>query len=567
MVNAKINGTDVRFTLDSGAFYSMISPASAAALKLRTYPAPPDFYIGGVGGSIRVDAAKADDLNLSGITLHNVEFMVGGNDEGGDSIGLLGRNLILIADTDFDLAQGVVRLLSPQDCDDTVLAYWVHSGSSYSVMDIEKPPHPPIFASRKTKDAASFLEPIKGTALVNGVKIRVKFDTGATSSFLTLRAAAKVGIKLESPAVTPAGYAGGIGRGLVATYLAPVESFKIGDEEVRNTQLRLGDTDIDGTDMLIGADFFLSHHIYVASSQHKLYFTYNGGPVFNLKTVVAASTQPPVGPAAQTATQDPQDAGDASDYARRGAAFAARRDFDQALRALTRACELAPDNPENFYQRGMVFWESNQPGRALTDFDRALQLKPSYVLALLARSDLRMQTGNKAGAETDLDAANTAASRADAAHYSLAAGYMRLGRFTRALEQFDLWIAFHPMDANLSFALSGRCRAGVLGNIALRDALTDCNKALSLARKSSPFYAEVLDNRGLVWLRLGEYDKSTADFDASLEITPRNAWSLYGRGIGKIRANKTSDGEADIAQAKVISPDIVDALGKYGILP
>jgi hypothetical protein len=35
-------------------------------------------------------------------------------------------------------------------------------------------------------------------------------------------------------------------------------------------------------DMLIGADFFLSHRIYVANSQRKLYFTYNGGPVFNL---------------------------------------------------------------------------------------------------------------------------------------------------------------------------------------------------------------------------------------------------------------------------------------------
>jgi len=34
--------------------------------------------------------------------------------------------------------------------------------------------------------------------------------------------------------------------------------------------------------MLIGADFFLSHRVYVASSQNRLYFTYNGGPVFDL---------------------------------------------------------------------------------------------------------------------------------------------------------------------------------------------------------------------------------------------------------------------------------------------
>jgi hypothetical protein len=34
--------------------------------------------------------------------------------------------------------------------------------------------------------------------------------------------------------------------------------------------------------MPLGTDYFLSHHIYVANSQRKLYFTYNGGPVFNL---------------------------------------------------------------------------------------------------------------------------------------------------------------------------------------------------------------------------------------------------------------------------------------------
>jgi hypothetical protein len=33
-------------------------------------------------------------------------------------------------------------------------------------------------------------------------------------------------------------------------------------------------------DMLIGADFFLSHRIYVARSQGKIYFTYKGGPIF-----------------------------------------------------------------------------------------------------------------------------------------------------------------------------------------------------------------------------------------------------------------------------------------------
>ena len=51
--------------------------------------------------------------------------------------------------------------------------------------------------------------------------------------------------------------------------------------------------------MLIGADFFLSHRVYVANSQRKLYFTYNGGPVFNLTAgpAMADNSRAPAGPA------------------------------------------------------------------------------------------------------------------------------------------------------------------------------------------------------------------------------------------------------------------------------
>ena len=33
--------------------------------------------------------------------------------------------------------------------------------------------------------------------------------------------------------------------------------------------------------MLLGAEFFLSHRVSVACGRNKLYFTYNGGPIFN----------------------------------------------------------------------------------------------------------------------------------------------------------------------------------------------------------------------------------------------------------------------------------------------
>ena len=99
---------------------------------------------------------------------------------------------------------------------------------------------------------------------------------------LTLAAAKRAGITPSDPGVKPAGATTGIGRGVLRTWIVPVKSFRIGDEEIHNTHLRIADATNLGRDMLIGADFFLSHHIYVANSQRKLYFTYNGGTVFNL---------------------------------------------------------------------------------------------------------------------------------------------------------------------------------------------------------------------------------------------------------------------------------------------
>jgi tetratricopeptide (TPR) repeat protein len=565
LVAAKIEGTNVRFLLDSGAFYSMISPASAAELKLRTYLAPAGLEAVGIGGSIEIRGTRVN-LELNGIPLHDVEFIVGGNDVGADSVGLLGRNIIQLGDAEFDLSRGLVRLMVPRDCGGALLAYWVRPGEAYSVVDM---PHQDAMASYEKK-AQRFREPIIGVAYVNGVPISAIFDTGAQTSFLTVKAAARAGIKLDSPGVVQAGFGSGIGRSQVRAYIAPVSSFKIGDEEIRNTRLRLVDTALTGGDMLLGADFFLSHHIYVANSQRKVYFTYNGGPVFNL----AASSEPSASsPAAQgegttteTATPGPS-AGDAGEYARRGEAFASRREFDQALLALTRACELAPDNSEYFYQRGVVYRQSRQLKSAQADFDRAIELKPDYVPALLARSDLRIGSGDKSGAAADLKAANAVVPKEDALHFSLGGEYARLRLFPLAIEQFDLWIASHPLDVSLPAALNWRCRARALAGIDLQLALEDCNKALKHAAKPSPLFASASDSRGLVLLRLGNYDKSIADYDAALKIEPRDAWSLYGRGIDKIRVKKSSEGLADIEQAKAISPDIAESFGEDGVQP
>jgi hypothetical protein len=95
LVKAKINGAEVTFVADSGAFYSMLSPAATAQLKLPTRPAPFGSYVTGVGGKgITPLIATAKAFTLSKFELTNVEFLVGGSEWGAGSAGLLGQNFL-----------------------------------------------------------------------------------------------------------------------------------------------------------------------------------------------------------------------------------------------------------------------------------------------------------------------------------------------------------------------------------------------------------------------------------------------------------------------------------------
>ncbi len=557
IITAKINGVDAHFVADSGAFYSMITPASAAEFKLRTQPGPQGLRVIGVGGDTGVSIATVKVFTLAGIPISNVEFLVGGGEAGGDSVGLIGQNVFRIADVEYDLAHGVIRLMKEEDCSKTNLAYWAaHTDIAVSTMDIgrtePRSPH------------------TTGTAFINGAKIRVLFDTGASTSFLSLRAAQRAGISVDAPGVKYAGTSSGIGRSTVRTWIAPVASFKVGDEEIRNTHLRIGESELDA-DMLIGADFFLSHRVYVSNKLAKLFFTYNGGPVFNLSVSPTAAAAPsgagsPSG-AAQTEAAPADEPKDAAGFSRRGTAFAARHEFAAAIADLSRACELAPEEPDYFYERGVAHAENRELDAALSDLDHTLQLKPDHVPGLVARAELRVASRDASHAIEDLDAADRAASKEADARLRMAHTYAQAGRPTQSIAQLDLWIAAHGADARMGGALNERCWVRTLTGEDLPKALDDCNGAVKRSDKKNIESARPFNSRGLVRLRLGDYEKSIADYDTSLALQPKDAWALYGRGAAEKRLGKTAAAEADMAAATAIWPGVADAFSKHGIHP
>lgn len=281
---ATIDGRPARMMLDSGAFSTSLFMDAAVRLGLK--PAPLSARSYGAGGAAALWLATAKSVSIGGLTARDMGmFVIERN--GMDADGLLGAPFMLQRDIEFDLPHGKIRFFQPKGCAGDQVVYW---GQAYAVA--------PMLGDA----ALSVVVPVK----VNGVAIRAQMDTGSPSSVLTLGAAATAGLRPGAAGVNELEATRGIGPTEVKTYVGVFSAFSFGDETIRNSRLELADLFapdreislgsnvprpvVDSPQMLLGADFFLSHRVYVAVSQRKVYVSYEGGPVFDTTTRVHRTT-------------------------------------------------------------------------------------------------------------------------------------------------------------------------------------------------------------------------------------------------------------------------------------
>lgn len=554
MVSTRINGHKARFIIDTGAFWSMLSPAAEAEYGLPERLHTTGLRLQGINGGAETDVAIAYTFTFLDHDFHAVEFLVGGNDFGSGAAGLLGGNLLRIANAEFDFAHGKMRFFKARHCGADPLAYWA-ANQPVGVVDLEP--------------SSSRSPSLIGHARVNGKRITVQFDTGSPQSMLTLAAARRAGITSATPGVKPAGAIFGIGAHTSKSWVAPISSFEIGGEKIENTHVLVGDVDMQDVDMLLGADFFLSHRVSIAYGRNKLYFTYNGGPIFNrgqpywIKKAGGTLVQGGTAAAAQTAKP-----ASADELEREGRAYLSERQYPAALADLTRACRLAPENPGFLFERSKAYLAQGQTAHALSDLNAAIGLQPKLYRARLARASLLLHwQGAPADAASevgeDADTVDRSAPEESELRFPLADVYARLGRYHTAIREIDDWMHYHGQDVTLPDGFNMRCWIRAEADLNLHRALHDCDRALERLPKS----VAVLDNRGLVYLRLGQLDRSIADYGSALKIDPRSATSLYGRGLAELRNGQSTAGRADLAAAKRRNPQVVGRFARMGLSP
>lgn len=281
VTTGQINGKPVRIAVDTGTSFSFIWQGAAPRLGLSVRQLE-HVHIYGIGGEAAPMQTDVKHLRMGTFYANDMRMVVlGGKKElppGAPDL-VLGDDFFSHFDTEFDLAHGKIRLLRIEGCRYDQTPYWA---KTFSLAEIEgwDPRHPYIEAKVR----------------VNGKTVEAIFDSGAPTSAITRSAAERAGVTpwLKNP--HPTGSMIGVGGAKTDSWVGTFDTFSVGDETVRHVPLRIADLfsadtrvnlgshisrEIEGVPtMLIGCDFFLAHRMLVLSREHKIVFTYNGGPIF-----------------------------------------------------------------------------------------------------------------------------------------------------------------------------------------------------------------------------------------------------------------------------------------------
>jgi len=270
-----IDGHAVSVLIDTGSYLSFIWRPAAERLGLRLVTGP-RMRMFGLGGESRVDSTLVEELQVATFKVNNLRIPVAG-DLASSVDFILGENFLGRGSVEFDVRHGAVRTLETRGCTPAELPYWA---KTYSMAELLASP----------EDAWA----IRVNVVLNGRVVRAQIDSGSTVSLLAKAEADSVGVRYVSNSAEIVG----IGRRRLETWIADVQSFKLGDESINNTQLRIAQLgkyqtrDRIGTripvstgtepSLLLGMDFLRAHRVLIDNTTRKMVFTYEGGTVFQI---------------------------------------------------------------------------------------------------------------------------------------------------------------------------------------------------------------------------------------------------------------------------------------------
>ena len=225
-------------------------------------------------------------------------------------------------------------------------------------------------------------------------------------------------------------------------------------------------------------------------------------------------------------------------------------DYDKAI-------QLKPDYAVAYNNRGLAKHELREHTAALEDYDKAIQLKPGLSVAYNNRGLAKQALGELDASVADYDIAIQL--RNDDAVVYRNRGYVKdkLGEHAAALADYETAIQLKP-----DFADAYNDRGYVkdkLGEHAA--ALADYETAIQL----KPDFAEAYNNRGFVKYELGDFFAALADYETAIQLKPDYPNIYNNRGLVKNNFNQHVAALADYETAIRLKPDYAEAHFNRGV--
>lgn len=256
-INAPVslNGHAARMIVDTGSEGSLVSPEAMALFDMKPDPERRT-VVQGTGGegrlvpnaiihSLRLGAVEFGPVSVPVEALPAIPALVPAIE------GLVGADLLSRYDVEFSVAEGWMAFWSPATAACSGPVGWRYL---YRAVPLDMTARKRLMASVE----------------LDGHTLHALLDSGARSTIVSSEAARRAGVAAGALAGDPGGVAAGLdGHGQVYHWHR-FETLRVGQEEERAPVLTVSPVH-DTADMLLGADWFMNHRIWLSYATRSLY--------------------------------------------------------------------------------------------------------------------------------------------------------------------------------------------------------------------------------------------------------------------------------------------------------